>query len=122
MNAQQFELSVQPTEQSVQQTEQSIQFTEQITQSHHTKIIHSQQPVLSDKSYKTPSVPKTFSKLLKNDKSSTPRLETAKPSEPVTIKDQIKNAFGFDDTGIFKHLCGFDHWEKSDPDPYIFFP
>lgn len=51
-------------------------------------------------SYKTPSVPKTFSKLLKNDKSSTPKLEPAKPKEPESIKEQIQNAFGFDDTGI----------------------
>ena len=51
------------------------------------------------KSYTTPSVPKTFSKLFKNDKSSTPKLDSGKPKEPETIKEQIKNAFGFDDTG-----------------------
>ena len=52
------------------------------------------------KTYKTPNVPKTFSKLLKNDNASTPKMEAARSNQPCSIKDEIKNAFGFDDTGI----------------------
>merc|ERR1711962_599686 len=48
--------------------------------------------------YKTPSIPKKISKFLQNNQSSTPKLETVKPSKPKTTKEQIKNAFGFDDT------------------------
>merc|ERR1711860_394621 len=50
------------------------------------------------KTYKTPNVPKTFSKLLKNDNASTPKMEAVRSNQPCSIKDEIKNAFGFDDT------------------------
>ena len=82
VNGQQhFELSAGPTDPAVANTE-----TEQA--SGHPPS-----------TYKTPSIPKKISKLLQNNQSSTPKLETVKPSKPETVKEQIKNAFGFDDTG-----------------------
>ena len=81
---------------SVQQSQKiTISQSTIVTQEFSAQIINPS----SLKSYKTPSVPKTFSKLLKNDQSSTPKIEAAKPKGPETIKDQIQNAFGFDDTG-----------------------
>jgi len=86
----------------IPQMEVSVQQSQKITISQSTIVTQEFSAQIinpsSLKSYKTPSVPKTFSKLLKNDQSSTPKIEAAKPKGPETIKDQIQNAFGFDDT------------------------
>ena len=97
VNAHQFEMSVPPVDCSRQPLHEAS--SGQLITTAPSAPQESLAGGQTDKSYKTPSVPKTFSKFLKNDKSSTPRMETVKPAEQVTIKEQIKNAFGFDDTG-----------------------
>jgi len=49
------------------------------------------------KNYKTPAIPKKISRL-QSDNSSTPNQKEAPKPLPVTIKEQIKCAFGFDDS------------------------
>jgi len=49
------------------------------------------------KNYKTPAIPKKISRL-QSDNSSTPNQKEASKPLPVTIKEQIKCAFGFDDS------------------------
>jgi len=54
-------------------------------------------PVPSSKNYKTPAIPKKISRL-QSDNSSTPNQKDVSKPFPVTIKEQIKCAFGFDDS------------------------
>jgi len=52
---------------------------------------------IPNKNYKTPAVPKKISRL-QTENSSTPNQKEAPKPVPVTIKEQIKCAFGFDDS------------------------
>ena len=49
----------------------------------------------ASKQYMTPTIPKKVSRLQK-DNSSTPNLKTSSAASSQTVKDQIKNNFGFD--------------------------
>jgi len=52
---------------------------------------------LPSKNYKTPAIPKKISRL-QTENSSTPNQKEAPKPVPVTIQEQIKCAFGFDDS------------------------
>lgn len=65
------------------------------------------------KSYKTPAIPRHMTKL-QTENASTPRMEErVQPKEPVTVKEQIKNAFGFDDSTDDEEMDGGESFAIS---------